>query len=101
MSTTRRILIASLITMTAGCTTVGRKFDPQRISELVPGVSTMSDSTELFGPPTSESTYADGSRLLQWSYVQGTVFGGSGAHVAVLFDKDGRMVRVTHRHEAP
>jgi hypothetical protein len=30
---------------------------------------------------------------------QGTLIGASGAHVAVLFDNSGRMVRITHRHQ--
>lgn len=92
--------LAAVITavgiMTA-CTTIGNKFDPAFVDQLTPGTSTTDDAIRLLGKPSAVSTGANGSRLLQWQYVQGTPIGGSGAHVAVLFDQDGKMVRVTHR----
>ena len=89
------IAIVSLVL--AGCMTVGNKFDPALVDRLEPRVSTTADAIALLGKPGAESTNADGSKLLQWQYAQGTPVGGSGAHVAVLFDATGRMVRVTHR----
>ncbi|MBW8833495.1 MAG: hypothetical protein JF606_29810 [Burkholderiales bacterium] len=62
-----------------------------------PGESTINDAILVLGKPTSTSTLANGSTLLQWQYSQGTLIGGNGAHVAVLFDSRSRMVRVTHR----
>jgi hypothetical protein len=51
----------------------------------------------MLGKPISVSTNADGSQVLQWYYVYGTAIGvGGGAHAAVLFAPDGKMVRVTH-----
>lgn len=88
-------IIAS--TILVGCTTIGHKFDPAKVDQLVPGESSTADATQLIGKPSSESTAADGSKVLQWQYVQGTPFGGSSAHIAILFDKSGKMVRVTHR----
>lgn len=99
-------------------------FDMAKVDQLVPGASSVEEATQLLGTPNSESAYADGSRLLQWigSHVTrsgsgsamavSTVVGGVavgrsfsspsryrayGWHVAILFDKDGKMVRVTHR----
>lgn len=88
------MLLASL--GLAGCMTVGHKFDPEQVNRLQPGTSTISQATTLLGPPSAISSFPNGTRLLQWQYVQGTLGGGSGAHVAVLFDESGRMVRVTH-----
>lgn len=101
MSVYHSILATGLLAaIVAGCSTYGGKFDPQRVSELKPGVSTITEAASLLGPPKAESNFANGSRLLQWQYVHGSILGGSGAHVAVLFDKDGRMVRVTHKYDS-
>ena len=86
-----------LVLTLAACTTIGNKFDPDRVDELIPGVSTVADAKEALGPPTAESSRADGSKLVQWQYSQGTVWGGSGGHVAILFDQNDTMIRVTYR----
>jgi hypothetical protein len=80
-----------------GCMTVGSKFDIANVDQLRPGVSSLTDAKALLGPPTAESTHADGAKLLQWQYSQGTLVGGSGAHAAILFDATGMMVRVIHK----
>ncbi|MGH9782364.1 MAG: hypothetical protein ACRD33_11170 [Candidatus Acidiferrales bacterium] len=42
------------------------------------------------------SNEANGDQLLQWQYVYGTAVGvGGGAHAAILFGPDGKMIRVT------
>jgi len=92
-------LATTLAAMTlAGCVTVGTTFDVAKADQLTPGVSSIADATRLLGPVASESTMFDDSKLLQWQYVQGTPVGGSGAHLAILFDSSGKMVRVTHKH---
>ena len=88
------VLIVGLL---LGCTTIGDTFDIDKVDELTPGVSTVAEAKRLLGNPSAESNYADGSKLLQWQYVTGTLIGGSGAHVAILFGRDGRMIRVTHK----
>lgn len=81
----------------AACVTVGKKFDIDKVDQLQPGISTTSDAIRLLGPTTSESSMQGNAKLLQWQYSQGTLAGGSGAHVAILFDANGKMVRVTHK----
>lgn len=74
----------------------GNRFDPAKVAELQPGVSTQQDAIDKLGPPSAVSNYPDGSRLLQWQYVYGTAVGvGGGAHAAILFGADGKMIRVT------
>ena len=89
--------VACLIVSVSACTTIGSKFDVAKVDQLQPGISTSSDAIALLGKPTSESSMQDGSKLLQWLYSQGTLVGGSGAHVAILFDATGKMVRVTQK----
>ena len=89
----RNLLLVLIISFVAGCTTIGNKFDPKNLDLLIPEVTTIADATRLLGAPVSESAMADGSILYQWQYITA----GSGAHVGILFDSEGVMVRVTHK----
>ena len=92
----RNLILALTIIAVAACTTIGNKFDPQNINLLTPKVSSISDVTQLLGPPMAQSSMSDGSTLYQCQYAQGSLMGGSGAHVAILFDSKGTMVKVQH-----
>ncbi len=81
----------------SGCITQGTRFDPNLTDRLQPGESTVHDATQLLGRPSAESRGANGEALLQWQYVTGTMIGGRGAHLAILFDSSGRMIRITHK----
>jgi hypothetical protein len=87
----------SLAVVLSACSTTGTKFDITKVDQLQPGISTSADAVQLLGPPTSESSFQNGTKLLQWQYAQGTLVGGSGAHIAILFDAASKMVRVTHK----
>lgn len=96
----KRIAVLSLASLAlTACMTVGNKFDPSAVDSMRPGVTTIQDAETALGKPASSSAAVNGGTLLQWIYTQGTMVGGSSAHVAVLFDKDGKMVRVTHRSQ--
>lgn len=75
----------------------GKKFDPAKVDVLRPGVSTVSDAKKIIGPTSSESSYANGNTLLQWQFISATTNGSNGAHVAILFGPDQKMIRVTHK----
>lgn len=93
----RTLSVALLSASLVACMTIGSKFDLAKTDQLTPGVSTMSDAIQLLGPVRAESTWQNNSKLLQWQYVQGTPVAGSGAHLAILFDASGKMVRITHK----
>lgn len=69
-------------------------FDIDAVNKLVPGVSTKQDAIQLLGNPTETNTRADGTELLQWIYPYETARGG--AHVAILFGADKKVIQVTH-----
>ncbi|TMA78483.1 MAG: outer membrane protein assembly factor BamE [Deltaproteobacteria bacterium] len=97
MYTSSRLFIIGLTFAIAACTTIGNKFDPDRVDDLKPGISTIADATAVLGPPAFQSPDSNGSRLLQWHYTQISAFSGlSGADIGILFDDTGRMIRVTH-----
>jgi hypothetical protein len=91
-----KFILALIALSLAGCMTIGSKFDIANADQLRPGVSTVYDAKQMLGPPTTQSAIG-ANTLLQWQYSRGTLIGGSGAHLAVLFDHEGKMIRVTHR----
>lgn len=96
----RFILALLLLTGLTACTTP--RFDPAAARRLQPGVSTLSDAEKVLGTPTARSAAANGGSLVQWMDIQGSPLGrGYGAHIAILFDSDGRMVRLTHEMVTP
>jgi outer membrane protein assembly factor BamE (lipoprotein component of BamABCDE complex) len=98
MSKTAPAAIAMLAVITA-CVYQqhGNRFDVAAINQLRPGASTEQDAVALLGKPTATSAPENGGHVLQWYFVYGTALGtGGGAHAAILFGPDGKMVRVTH-----
>lgn len=78
----------------------GNRFDAAVVRSLQPGITTEEDAIAKLGKPSAASRMADGGRLLQWQFVYGTAVGvGGGAHAAILFGPDRKMVRVTHLSE--
>jgi hypothetical protein len=57
------------------------------------GITTIKDAKSYLGEPTSTSDFGNGTTLLQWIKLTG----GKGGHIAVLFDRRGNMIRVTHK----
>src|ERR1700744_2616334 len=78
----------------------GNRFDVAAVKALQPGVTTKDEAIAKLGKPSAVSVTADGSELLQWQYVYGTAVGvGGGAHAAILFGPDHRMIRTTFLSE--
>ena len=90
------ILVLVSLTLTA-CMTVGHKFDANALDSMQPGLTTIQEASTKLGKPESISAAPNGGTLLQWMYSRGSLAGGSGAHVAVLFDNNGKMVKVIQR----
>src|SRR6516165_450675 len=95
----------ALALFTSGCAYQhsGHPFDSEIVSQLQPGVSTERDAIDKLGPPSATLAppaafnYADGRKLLQWVYVHRVPIGiSSEARAAILFDADGKMIRVAH-----
>jgi hypothetical protein len=95
----KRLLGALVLALlTSGCAYDhrGHRFDPGAVAQLQPGVSTEREAIDKLGPPLADVfNYAGGSKLLHWHYVYGTPIGTSSeALTGILFDSDGKMVRV-------
>jgi hypothetical protein len=81
----------------AGCAHMGNKFDLASADTFQPGVTTLDEAKAKLGEPVAVSTDANGSQRVSWKYVSASPVGAQGARLDVVFDKDGKMVRVAHR----
>jgi hypothetical protein len=84
----------AVVLMVAACatpTTLANK-----ATQLRPGVTTEAEAALLLGPPNSR-TVAGAGTLLQWFEMNTGLASAKAAHLAVLFDASGRMVRITHQ----
>lgn len=84
----KALIAAALSWLLVACSSAAGSFDAKEVGKLQPGVSTIADAIHRLGPPSAETDYAQGSKLLAWQ-------SASGANAAIVFDEDGRMIRVT------
>lgn len=88
------------IALIAGCASVGQDFDMAEVDRLQPGVTTLEEAKERLGKPRSISNSADGSYGVTWVRAQALMGSVSSKGVSILFDKDGKMIRVVTRTES-
>lgn len=93
-----RLAIVAAIGMLAACShTVGSQYDTAGASALQPGVTTLDEAKAKLGSPVSSTTVPQGT-LVSWSYGKAQLGGAKFDQLSVLFDKDGRMIRVAHQY---
>lgn len=84
----------------AACVSVGSKFDMADVDAMQPGQTTIADAKAKLGLPNSQAVGANGVTSLLWSYVSASPFGvNTNRGVIILFDKDGKMIRVAGKSE--
>lgn len=91
------LAIAVSASVMSGCVSVGTKFDIADVAAFQPGVTTRADAERILGKPNSISNMADGTVLLQWIHTQAVLASAESNHVALLFDSNGKFVRVAHQ----
>lgn len=73
----------------------GSGYHPSELSDLEPGKSTVRDAEILFGKATSVMDVPGKGTLYQWQFrKEKAAPGATDSHVAILFDGDGKMVRI-------
>lgn len=89
-------VIASIWLAACGAVNYGPvSYSPEKLSTLEPGVTTLHEAKLVFGTPTSEMDVPDGGTLLQWQQRKTDAApGATDSHVAILFDDDGKMVKI-------
>lgn len=96
----KSILVAALISFiisSVQAATVGNEFEIERADTFQQSVTTIDQAKEQLGTPTSVSTDAESNQVLWWKYAKVNLLGKDVRKLAVVFDKDGKMLRVAHR----
>ena len=87
------VLFATILL--AACATSGTKFEMSDVNAMQPGVTTYEQAVAKLGKPFGVSMTADGTKSVVWSWAQaGGLTGIQKRAARILFDKDGKMVRV-------
>lgn len=94
------VLVVAATIFFSGCvTTAGTKFEMAIVDSFQTQVTTKDDAVAKLGKPTSLMNQSDGGTILVWSYAEGNLGRVASAGVSILFNKDGKMVRVVSRSE--
>lgn len=86
------------IVLTA-CATSGTKFNMADVDAMKPGQTTIADAKAVLGPPANQVNKADGTMGLVWVYSHVNPTNAQSRSVGILFDKDGKMIRVVTKGE--
>ena len=95
----RFVSVLAGVALIVGCASVGQDFDMAEVERLQPGVTSLEKKKEKLGKPQSITNAADGRVGVVWVRSQAVMGSASSKGVAILFDKDGKMIRVVNRNE--
>ena len=92
------MIIAAICALTA-CATRGQKFEMSDVENFQPGVTTYGEVVEKLGKPKSQNFSQDGGKSATWIYVRASIAGSESKGTRLLFDKDGKLIRVMSKVE--
>lgn len=96
----KKLVIAAALALTlAACATRGTKFEMTDVEAFQPGVTTLDDAVAKLGKPKAVNVAKDGSKSVTWIYAMATVGHSESRGTRILFDKDGKMIRVASKVE--
>jgi outer membrane murein-binding lipoprotein Lpp len=90
--------IVSVVAM-AGCASAGQDFSMAEVDAMKPGVTTLQDAVAKLGKPSSTNSVTNGVQIVSWIRVTSSPVGATSKSVAILFDREGRMLRVGSKSE--
>lgn len=81
--------------LTAGCASMGTKFDPAAVASLQPGM-TKDEVFARLGKPNGTAFMPDGREIDSWvySHANGLTGSANARTASVIFGADGRLIRV-------
>ncbi len=91
------VLAATILA--TGCASVGKDYTKADIDSMQPGVTTFQQVQEKLGKPTSVNYSADGRTAATWVRVSNVMGSVSSKGVSILFDKEGKMIRIANKQE--
>jgi hypothetical protein len=78
---------------------VGKDYTQADIDAMQPGITTFMQAQERLGKPQSVNYAPDGRTAATWVRVSHVLGSMSSKGVSVLFDKEGKMIRIVNRQE--
>lgn len=95
----RFVSVLSATALTVGCASMGQDFSMADVDAMQPGVTTFEQAQGVLGKPMGVSTSADGRIGATWIRTSAGLGAAASKSVGILFDKDGKMIRVITRSE--
>lgn len=85
--------LACVVALGACAREIGQPIDAEAVGRLTPGQSTYADVVSQFGKAVRVRGHGSGT-VAHWQYLKDTPDGTEYDSLRIVFDKDGRMVRV-------
>lgn len=92
------MIVAAMLALTA-CATRGQKFEMTDVESFQPGVTTYEEVVDKLGKPRAQNFTQDGGKSATWVYARASLAGSESRGTRLLFDKDGKLVRVMSKVE--
>lgn len=96
----KKLIVVIAMLMLTACATRGQKFEMSDVESFQPGVTTYDQVVEKLGKPRSQNFAQDGGKSATWIYARaGVLVGVESRGTRMLFDKEGKLVRVMSKVE--
>jgi len=82
-----------------GCALFSKPVGMAAVDRFKTGVTTIDQATNVLGRPQSFTQQSDGSIVVGWLHRKTTNIGPDTQGVAILFDSNGKMVKVTQKYQ--
>lgn len=92
------MIVVAIFTL-AACATRGQKFEMSDVENFQLGVTTYEEVVEKLGKPRAQNFDKDGNKSATWVYARASLAGSESRGTRLLFDKDGKLVRVMSKVE--
>lgn len=94
------IVLLTAAILVGGCgRDVGSRIDPTAARTLEPGITTLEEASERIGPPLRTRRYLNGRTVASWSYLNDPPLGAQVQRLDILFDAEGRMIRIQRQYK--
>lgn len=99
----RAVISFVLFVLLSGCASSGSQIDPNQVSQIHAGETTLDQMTAMFGQPVGQGYNSDGSLSVNWMYVYAGPFGtGMEQQVlSALFDSNGKVIKYSLLNGSP
>lgn len=95
----KKLMIVVAIFALTACASHGTRFDMADVEAMQPGVTTYDEAVQKLGKPKAQNFAEDGSKSVTWVWAMAGLGVVKSRATRILFDKDGKMIRVASKVE--